>query len=96
MRSFTSHCAANRKVRRVSLAAAVLIASAGAVAASDNRPTVTHHYYRSVYEHRSVSIAAPWIDDADFDHSGTLGRLGLGANPVDPEGPGNVENGGPA
>lgn len=29
-------------------------------------------------------------DRADFDCSGTRGRIGLGASPMHPEGPGNV------
>ncbi len=31
-------------------------------------------------------------DRADYDRSGTRGRMGLGASPYHPEGPGNVSN----
>jgi hypothetical protein len=31
-------------------------------------------------------------DRKDFDESGTRGRMGLGADPAQPEGPGNVSD----
>lgn len=31
-------------------------------------------------------------DRRDYDYSGTRGRMGLGANPAHPEGPGNAPN----
>jgi len=34
-----------------------------------------------------------WHHGAKFDHSGTRGRLGLGASPHHPEGPGNPASG---
>jgi hypothetical protein len=36
--------------------------------------------------------ASPFYSAPDFNMSGTAGRLGLGANPAHPEGPGNSSN----
>jgi hypothetical protein len=34
-----------------------------------------------------------WHHGADYGHSGSVGRLGLGASPKHPEGPGNPGSG---
>lgn len=44
------------------------------------------------YLHVGRSISVPPFQQQDqqsYDHSGTRGRMGLGANPAHPEGPGN-------
>jgi hypothetical protein len=91
MRTFKNRSAASCKARRVSLAAAVLIASAGAVAANDHRSAHANRYY-GLHEHRSVRVDAPLIYRANVDPSGTRGREDLGQSPLYPEGPGNVED----
>ena len=89
MRIFTNHSAASRKARRITLAAAVLVASTGAVVANDHLPAHANRYY-GLNEHRSVRVNAPRINRANFDPSGTRGREDLGESPFYPEGPGNV------
>lgn len=42
-----------------------------------------YHYYR----HHG------WYHGSKYGHSGTRGRLGLGASPAHPEGPGNPASG---
>ncbi len=44
------------------------------------------------YEDRSRSINPDEIDYRLYNRSGTAGRMGLGASPLHPEGPGNVTN----
>jgi hypothetical protein len=44
--------------------------------------------YMAVYS----DSASPVSNAPDFNMSGTVGRLGLGANPAHPEGPGNFSN----
>jgi hypothetical protein len=61
------------------LAAAVLAEPLAAVAAQ-RRPA--HQFPR----HQSMAGR----DRANYHHSGTRGRMGLGANPRSPEGPGNA------
>ena len=59
------------------LAAALLVTPVAANA---------HHHARHQRHHLKNPSAQ---DRARFDHSGTRGRMGLGANPRRPEGPGN-------
>jgi hypothetical protein len=42
--------------------------------------------------HYETSAASSILTDGNFNMAGTRGRLGLGANAVHPEGPGNVSN----
>jgi hypothetical protein len=94
MRTFTHHPAASLRARQISLAAAVLIASAGAVIAKDHRPDQANPSY-GLYEHRSASVQGPQMHatwSGPLDPSGTLGREGLGESPFYPEGPGNFED----
>ena len=80
------------------LSAAVLGAGllmCGAVAAKDypqpKQPTEAHRYY-GVYRNPSPGLVPSSDNPSDFDPSGSRGRDGLGANPLHPEGSGNVED----
>ena len=76
---------------KIGLAAAVLLGSMGAAGAQVLYPAGSDTYYRyqnGIYEHRSVAPSR-W-DRHRFHRSGTRGRMGLGADPMHPEGPGNV------
>ncbi|MGO8844565.1 MAG: hypothetical protein ACLQFI_04355 [Methylocella sp.] len=76
---------------KIGLAAAVLLASAGVLGAQEQYPAGSDTYYRyqnGIYEYRSVAPSR-W-DRHRFHRSGTRGRMGLGADPMHPEGPGNV------
>ena len=76
---------------KIGLAAAVLLASAGVVGAQEQYPAGPDTYYRyqnGIYECRSVAPSR-W-DRHRFHRSGTRGRMGFGADPMHPEGPGNV------
>lgn len=58
----------------------------GAAPAPPPPPAPSYSYPGWAFEGRS----AAGQDRANYDWSGTRGRLGLGASPMHPEGPGNV------
>jgi hypothetical protein len=66
------------------------ILSIGAASAQQAYPPRPNQYY-SLYE-QSPGDAPSRADRAEFDRSGTRGRMGLGASPYHPEGPGNVSD----
>jgi len=72
--------------RKIGLSAAILVASAGAVAA-DQRYALRGAPGFSAC--REANPAAAQQDRIHHDSSGTVGRMGLGADPAHPEGPGN-------
>ncbi len=92
MRIFASQSAAGHAARRAVLAA-LLVVSAGAAAAkdshSDKQPANADQYY-GLDSSGTGAPAVSRLDRANFDHSGTRGREGLGESPFHPEGPGNV------
>lgn len=75
-------------------ALASIAASSGAIAqtyydyGAPPPPPSAYRYPGSGFEGRS----AAGEDRARYDWSGTRGRMGLGANPMHPEGPGNFSN----
>ncbi|WP_036264222.1 hypothetical protein [Methylocapsa aurea] len=77
---------------RLVVAAMALAAGSGALLAQTNPPQGYYGYPTPPYpppgwlaEGRSVDA---W-DRYRYDESGTRGRMGLGASPMHPEGPGN-------
>jgi hypothetical protein len=68
------------------LAVAVLVASTRVVPA---REQYEHPQY-GFYQNRPPCTSVDDCDRRTFDKSGTPGRMGLGADPAHPEGPGNV------
>jgi hypothetical protein len=69
----------------------MLMASMAVVAAQEQYPPTRDLYNRyGLYEYRSVAPSR-W-DRLRFHRSGTRGRMGLGADPAHPDGPGNVSD----
>ena len=64
----------------------------GAVAAKQLHPAqpADADQYYGLYQNPSQAIAPSAADSDDFAHSGTRGRADLGADVLNPEGPGNV------
>jgi hypothetical protein len=82
---------ARRKALTVGLAAATLAASFGAASAQQLYPASADQVYGGSVTPNPQTAPSRW-DRAHFDRSGTRGREGLGANPMRPEGPGNVSD----
>lgn len=76
-------------LRLLAFAGSIAIASVGAAAAQQAYPAAPHQYYGLYQESHGTVPAYSRQDRADFDRSGTRGRMGLGASPYHPEGPGN-------
>ena len=72
--------------RKIGLAAAISVALAGAVAA-DERYALQGALGFSARQEEGRSAAQQ--DRTHNDSSGSVGRVGLGADPAHPEGPGN-------
>jgi hypothetical protein len=95
-------------LRCVFSAAAFVALAAACPGAAEARPICKHrrhaaiHSQPYVYPQYEPQAALPlWrqpcysLDDCDrkaFDESGTRGRMGLGADPAHPEGPGNFSD----
>ncbi|WOJ89350.1 hypothetical protein RZS28_16360 [Methylocapsa polymorpha] len=77
------------KTFRIPLAVAAFVASIGVAGAQDR---YTHHErdYYSLYNSTAAEQSLG-SDHSRFDVSGTRDRLGLGASPIRPEGPGNPQ-----
>ena len=86
MKTWSEKALARHNARKIGLAVAALAASMGVVAAQEQYEHPQHGFYQNPPPCTS-------LDDCDrraFDKSGTPGRMGLGADPAHPEGPGNV------
>ncbi|ACK50727.1 conserved hypothetical protein [Methylocella silvestris BL2] len=73
------------------LAAALMIGSIGAAAAGTHDLPTPKDYY-GLYQGDGRPIASSRADRIEYDLSGTRGRVGLGQDPVHPEGSGNFSN----
>ncbi len=73
----------------LTFAGSIAVASVGAAAAQQAYPAQPRQYYGLYQESQGGGFASSRQDRADFDRSGTRGRMGLGASPYHPEGPGN-------
>lgn len=92
MKNSLNRAASGRSTRHLAIAAAALIASAGAAAAqaaSSQKPIKANEYY-GLYQGTSGGMSQKQVEHRVFDRSGTVGREGLGASPLHPEGPGDV------
>jgi hypothetical protein len=69
----------------------MLIASMGVAAAQERRPSGSDQYYNP-YPNPPPCASLADCDRKAFDESGTRGRMGLGADPAHPKGPGNVSD----
>jgi hypothetical protein len=72
----------------LAFAGLAIVASIGAATAQQAYPVQPRQYYGLV--NGDLGGISSRQDRADFDRSGTRGRMGLGASPYHPEGPGNV------
>jgi hypothetical protein len=72
--------------RKIGLAAAILVAFAGAVAADERYPLRGAPGFYAYREGRSSAVQQ---DRTHQDSSASVNRIGLGADPAHPEGPGN-------
>jgi len=87
---------AKNRMTAIALSSFILAASNGIASAQYFYLGPTGPYGPDgLYENRSVGVgpAPSRVDHWRFDRSGTRGRLGLGADPLHPEGPGNPSNG---
>lgn len=89
--SWINQPAFSRKAGKIGLGVAVLIAMAGAVGAQERYPAAADQH-DGASQSPNQSLAPSRADRAAFGRSGTRGREGLGENPAEPEGPGNVAN----
>jgi hypothetical protein len=71
--------------RTLAFAGLTVVASAGAASAQDI-PVRASRFY-ALYQ-----VQSPLYDIYLYDHSGSRGRLDLGASPLHPEGPGNFSD----
>jgi len=77
-------------LRVLALAGLATFISMGAVSAQQAYPTRANQYY-GFYDQNSGATLSPSRQDHNaYDRSGTRGRMGLGASPFHPEGPGNA------
>jgi hypothetical protein len=70
-----------------------LVYQGRSIAPSFTIPPPEYEYQQ--YRHYQSEPPCTSLDDCDrkdFDESGTRGRMGLGADPAHPEGPGNVSD----
>jgi hypothetical protein len=86
MKTWSEKALARRKVQKVGLAVAALVASMSVVSAQEQYEHPQYGFYQNPPPCSSLDDCDRWA----FDKSGTPGRMGLGADPARPEGPGNV------
>ena len=96
MHVWIDRAAVSHKARKTGFAAAILVASVGAVAADQPGFSALPPLYEGspfsspYFANQFQGLAPSRADRNQFDRSGTRGREGLGASPVHPEGAGNV------
>ncbi|WP_020176700.1 hypothetical protein [Methyloferula stellata] len=89
MQTSTDKTAVRSGLRVLAFAGLASILAIGVASAQQAYPRASRYY--SYYD-QGPGFASSRADRADFDRSGTRGRLGLGASPYHPEGPGNPSN----
>jgi hypothetical protein len=75
-----------QRARKIGLAAGILVASAGAVAADERYAFPGAPGFYAYREGRSSAVPQ---EQTHQDSSAIVGRMGLGADPTHPDGPGN-------
>ncbi len=76
-------------IRTLAFAGLTVLASVGAAAAYPAAPISANQFY-ALYQAQGPVVSAK--DMGRYDHSGSRGRLNLGANAIHPEGPGNFSD----
>ena len=84
MKPWSEKAVAHRRAQMIGLAVAVLVATTRVVAAQEQYPQY------GFYQNRPPCTSLDDCYRRAFDKSGTPGRMGLGADPAHPEGPGNA------
>jgi hypothetical protein len=84
MKPWSEMALTRRKAQKIGLAVTLLMASTRVVAAQPHE-----HPQYGFYQNRPPCTSLDDCDRRAFDKSGTPGRMGLGADPAHPEGPGN-------
>ena len=92
--SISMHTSFGKRSVRSGLRAFVFVSAASiawisAASAQQAYPTQANQYRGFYDQTQPVTGALSRQDRADYDRSGTRGRMGLGASPYHPEGPGN-------
>jgi hypothetical protein len=85
MKPWSEKALTRRKAQKIGLVVAVLMASMRIVAAQEQY----EHSQYGFYQNRPPCTSLDDCNRRVYDKSGTPGRMGLGANPAHPEGPGN-------
>jgi hypothetical protein len=86
MKPWSEKVLARRKAQKIGLAVAALMASMGVVTAQEQ-----HEHPQCGYcQNRPPCTSLDDCNRKAYDESGTPGRMGLGADPAHPEGPGNA------
>jgi hypothetical protein len=86
MKTWSEKALARHKTQMIGLAAVVLLASMRVVVAQEQREQPRYGSYQNPPPCTSLADC----DREAYGESGTRGRMGLGADPAHPEGPGNV------
>jgi len=86
MKARSEKTRAHHNLQKIGLAATVLLASVRVVVAQEQYAPPQYGSYHNPAPCTSLADC----DRKAYDESGTRGRMGLGADPAHPEGPGNV------
>jgi hypothetical protein len=76
-------------IRRFTLAGLATAAMIGSAAAQDK--VIAPGQYAALYA-GDIYASSAYADRVAYNHSGSRGRLDLGASPMHPEGPGNFSD----
>ncbi len=79
-------------IRTLALAGLTVIASMGVASAAQIQVAPADPFYALASEQGLSGVPSMRNGVAFYGHSGSIGRLNFGANPVHPEGPGNFSN----
>jgi hypothetical protein len=86
MKAWSEKARARHKTQKIGLTVVVLVASMRVVAAQEQHEQPPYGSYQNPPPCTSLADC----DRKAYGESGTRGRMGLGADPAHPEGPGNV------
>jgi hypothetical protein len=76
-------------LRVLAFAGLATLISMSTASAQQAYPTRANQYYGLYDQNSGAAISPSRQDHNDYDRSGSRGRLGLGASPFHPEGPGD-------
>jgi hypothetical protein len=85
MKPWSEKALARHKAEKIGVAVALLVASTRVVTAQEHERS-----QYGAYQNQPPCTSQDDCNRKAYDESGTPGRIGLGANPAHPEGPGNM------